>query len=946
MTPKTLDKYIAALKKKAAAEGWTKDQYEAELDKFQSEMTDKFTDGKISQEEYAKVTKQIQNASNNPGLLGKKNNDQFMAAVDQTLKNAAQTKPMTHDEYIGLWEDLNKQKYSGKITEEEYKAKGQKLDDLMDHQGTFEDAKKAVGANKSSQQQAGVPMTPEEYSDLWSQIDDQFQAGKINHVQMEQLVGLLDKAMNDGESFTTAQAAVKLDPGSIAAQEAEDKLAKELKKVYGDAAKELKKELDDLMQKYGPEMKKLEMDFINGTISAEDLKWLQAKNLQKKVLAQKIEQMTETMLQANEKAMRMINGEQLNVFAENATWMGYQLTQDTGINLMFSVYDEQTARRLVKDKPELLPRKEVSGKKDKAWNKNKIAGAVMQAVLQGESINKLARRIAAQTASTNMKTMMRYARTAMTAAQNAGRMEMLHRAQGMGIKCKKTWLATLDSRTRDSHQHLDGKTIGIDEKFDNGLMYPGDPSGAPGEVYNCRCTLIYEYDGFPNDPAADQRIDNESGQMIQDMTYDEWKAVKQGSELNALNAAKLQLAEAQKAVISAKVKEDKQYEGIWKDPVTLADYQDKKAAIPAKRDYYAQEIDKYKQAFNEGKSWATEDKLKDLQKKLKLLNEFEKNGKLIEKRDAALKSVEDIYNKVGFGQKAKVPEVAQAKKAQNKAKKAAVPKNGGNTAGAQTGAQSVPSAKPGAALNPFGPDAYTKERMDNALWERSQQKVDEKMRGRTGEVWRSATYAEKEAIYEYTRSFSKFNEPLRGIEYGSSRYVGVGNTDLNAGSRNNGPTLNHMTDIINKCSYDHDMWLQRGTGWNGMEKFFQCSENLLRNGTQKQLQNELLGKTVTEYGFMSMGSAKGNGFGGNILLNIYAPAGTKMMYVEPFSAYSGSSDHMNWDGRSKQSHFGGEFETIMQQGTQFRIAKIERQGSKVYVDLHVINQLPPQRWKP
>ena len=97
---------------------------------------------------------------------------------------------------------------------------------------------------------------------------------------------------------------------------------------------------------------------------------------------------------------------------------------------------------------------------------------------------------------------------------------------------------------------------------------------------------------------------------------------------------------------------------------------------------------------------------------------------------------------------------------------------------------------------------------------------------------------------------------------------------------------------------------------------------------------------------MSMGSAKGNGFGGNILLNIYAPAGTKMMYVEPFSAYSGSSDHMNWDGRSKQSHFGGEFETIMQQGTQFRIAKIERQGSKVYVDLHVINQLPPQRWKP
>ena len=36
----------------------------------------------------------------------------------------------------------------------------------------------------------------------------------------------------------------------------------------------------------------------------------------------------------------------------------------------------------------------------------------------------------------------------------------------------------------------------------------------------------------------------------------------------------------------------------------------------------------------------------------------------------------------------------------------------------------------------------------------------------------------------------------------------------------------------------------------------------------------------------------------------------------------------------------------MQQGTQFRIAKIERNKGKIWVDIEVINQDSQQRWKP
>ena len=61
----------------------------------------------------------------------------------------------------------------------------------------------------------------------------------------------------------------------------------------------------------------------------------------------------------------------------------------------------------------------------------------------------------------------------------------------LGIKAKKMWMAVVDGRTRDSHIQLNGVQVEYNEKFPNKLMYPGDRSGRPEEVYNCRCALGY-----------------------------------------------------------------------------------------------------------------------------------------------------------------------------------------------------------------------------------------------------------------------------------------------------------------------------------------------------------------------------------------------------------------------------------------------------------------------
>lgn len=52
----------------------------------------------------------------------------------------------------------------------------------------------------------------------------------------------------------------------------------------------------------------------------------------------------------------------------------------------------------------------------------------------------------------------------------------------------KIWHSAHDSRTRKSHLKVDGEIVPINERFSNGLMYPGDKDGDIKEWVNCRCT--------------------------------------------------------------------------------------------------------------------------------------------------------------------------------------------------------------------------------------------------------------------------------------------------------------------------------------------------------------------------------------------------------------------------------------------------------------------------
>lgn len=230
-----------------------------------------------------------------------------------------------------------------------------------------------------------------------------------------------------------------------------------------------------------------------------------------------VDTLAEDYRNADRIAASIVNGYLPDAYALNHDYATFQVEKGSNLDTSYTLYSRATVERLLRDRPDLLPRAKVDGKKDLRWNRQHIASAVTQGVLQGEDLRRVSKRIRS-VADMDERAAMRTARTAMTSAQNAGRLDAYRRAAAVGIDVRKQWLATLDQRTRHPHRRLDGEVAGLDEAFSNGLMYPGDPeSGRGSEVYNCRCTLVPVIDGVDQSDAP-------RNSRLGKMSYEEWKS--------------------------------------------------------------------------------------------------------------------------------------------------------------------------------------------------------------------------------------------------------------------------------------------------------------------------------------------------------------------------------------------------------------------------------------
>lgn len=210
-----------------------------------------------------------------------------------------------------------------------------------------------------------------------------------------------------------------------------------------------------------------------------------------------VERTAKELSQVNEMAVAYINGELPKTYATNYNFFGNQIAREVP-KYTFELVDANTVANLVKSDKTLLPTRKLDVAKDKRWNTKRINSEVLQGILQGESMPKIAERLQ-KVEHMNAESAIRNARTMVTGAENKGRMDMLKRANEYGIETKKRWIATIDNRTRDWHAELNGALQEWDEPFVNSvgeIMFPGDPDASGANVYNCRCTLGSEITGF------------------------------------------------------------------------------------------------------------------------------------------------------------------------------------------------------------------------------------------------------------------------------------------------------------------------------------------------------------------------------------------------------------------------------------------------------------------
>lgn len=179
-------------------------------------------------------------------------------------------------------------------------------------------------------------------------------------------------------------------------------------------------------------------------------------------------------------------------------------------------------------------------------------------------------------------------------------------------------------------------------------------------------------------------------------------------------------------------------------------------------------------------------------------------------------------------------------------------------------------------------------------------KADKYYRSSTEILWNKLHKQEKKALWKYTGSdFMDINTALR--------------TEIPPRDTIQ-EYIDKMTSAIGRNKLKESVWVRRGISERGLAKFL----DLDTIG-----QEDIIGKTFVEKGFMSTGVSNDAGFDG-INLKICLPKGTQAVYAEPFSSYGGTNTNGTWDGKQRGSYVGSEAELIIQRNSKFKVKSVSK----------------------
>ncbi len=252
----------------------------------------------------------------------------------------------------------------------------------------------------------------------------------------------------------------------------EEAVIKELKKVYKRASDDCAKKISDL----------------SARTDMENLQTIIYQKQYQQALKAQIDSILD-MMQAEE--FTLIADYLTKCYEDGFVSVMYSLQQQ-GIPLTFPINQDAVVRAVETDSKLSTKLYNRLGE-DVDELKKSIRSELSRGIANGSSYNEMAKQIAMGMNSPFKKAInsaIRITRTEGHRIQIESAMDSCYAAKDAGADIVKQWDSTLDKRTRPSHQKVDGEIRELDEKFSNGLEYPGDPKGRASEVVNCRCALL------------------------------------------------------------------------------------------------------------------------------------------------------------------------------------------------------------------------------------------------------------------------------------------------------------------------------------------------------------------------------------------------------------------------------------------------------------------------
>lgn len=675
-------------------------------------------------------------------------------------------------------------------------------------------------------------------------------------------------------------------------------LERRIAQVYREAEKDLDREVKEYFAKFKLRDKEMQALCDAGEITKAELQqWRLTQIGRGKRFEALRDKIAERYTKANETATGYVNDLTPSIYSLNRNYEAYTIEKAVG-SCDFTMWDESTVRRLIVQEPDLMPyyppARALQRGIDLEYGKQQITKHITSGIIRGLPPGKIANELMANMSTMSRESAVRAARTGITAAQNAGRMDSYVAAEKMGIKIRRRWICTKDSRTRLSHGLADGQiVVGTKAPFVVGgykMMFPGDKSlGAPGhEIYNCRCTTrTVEKDGIEAEP-REMRVRNpQTGEweLVHDMTYSDWMQWKK----TGVKPEPPKPTKPKKEYLTEKKLKEK-ISSIDSKMAKLDPKSEKWRELKAQKDEYQTKLDA---KANAKQKKAIVKKQNDIQKQIDSIEAnlqtytFPSKGNGTKWTNITAKDYESLKNDIP--KKIKYFETV-----------------GNNPAFVQ---QLKTLEADGKRLS----DLYAelqKTKFDLA-------KLGKKKATNKHDILNTALKFNTggEAVkYHEAHNFSRdiwekvfTDDERRGIKAYTGSYYRRMNKHLRLGESVDSDILKYIKDCtsaLNKTKVAEDVVVYRGMGTQkSVATLFGLTEQQLSAIIQADA-SQLIGTRVVEKGFASTAVTFDSAWRG-CKLDIYLPAGSSAMYVDPVSTHS------------------GELEMLLQRNSAFEVQNIE-----------------------